>query len=400
MTWFRILRLAVRALLRARLRTLLSVSGMAVGITAVAVLLGLGAGARQALQDTIEKMGRNLLTVNAWMSETNALRGTGRYVNTLVTADSEAVARQLPGIEAVSPVISGTRNLRWGGRTMNATVNGTTPEYRITKNHVVKGGRFIDEEDVCGGRRVAVVGDQIVRELFMGERPIGETLLVGRIPFTIIGVLEGKGTNPLGGNEDDQIVVPVTTAQRRVYNVDYLTRIFVQVASKDLLKSTTEALTDLLRNRHQTVDFKIVDQTALLAVQSENGASFRRMIGGLAGLALGLGGVGLLSVSLLSVRERRTEIGLQLALGARSRHIMVQYLVESLLVALIGGVLGLVMGACGIVMASSWTQWPARLSWDAVWQPFVLSLVIALAFGAYPAWRAARLDPIVALRSK
>ncbi len=405
MRWRQNLRLSARSLWRSRLRTLLSVSGMAIGIAAVSVLMGFGAGAERAFRQTLEKMGRNLMTVNAARTEPDALRGRSRLHETLQMSDYRAIS-QVNGVARAAPVADGSFRLRYQSRTLETTVIGTTPSFLPAGNLSLTAGRFIDREDVAGGARVAVIGAHIVRELFFGEWPLGDSLLVAGSPFTIIGVLETRGFSPEGSDEDDRIIIPVTTAQRRLLNVDYLDRIFVQAASESVMPELEDRVAGLLRARHRidqpgsSDDFEIRDQARLLKAQRETGSAFSNLILGLAALALFLGGVGILAVSLLSVRERYGEIGLRMAVGALPGDILLQFLSESVMVAVLGGVIGLVLGASGILFGGAFVGWAVALTWRTIVYPFVISLLIAVIFGAWPAVSAAGLDPIVALGSK
>ena len=406
MRWRKHLRHSVVALGRSRLRLLLSISSMAVGVAAVAMLFALGAGAERALEEALEELGRHLLVVNAGRTETNALRGGSRQVRTLELADWLAIVEQIPSVARAAPIASGASSLRVGRRSLETSIVGTTAEFLPTKNATLLAGRFIDDHDVAARARVAIVGSFVARELFFGEWPLGETLRVSGAPLTIIGVLEDKGTRPDGSNEDNQVIVPVSTALRRLLNVDEIDRIFVQASSKPAVRATEHEIRSLLRQRHgldlsgAPDDFEILDQDALLAAQAETGDGLFRLVAGLAALALGLAGVGLLAVSLLSVRERYDEIGLRLAVGALRRDILFQFLVEALLVAALGGVAGWLLGACGILLGERLSGWPLALTWRSLVIPFLISLGIAVIFGAYPALLASRLDPIVALRSK
>lgn len=402
MRWRKNLRLSVVALWRSRLRLFLSISAMAIGVAAVAMLFALGAGTERALEETLEGLGRHLLVVNAGRTETDALRGGSRRVRTLVPADWRAIA-ELPGAARAAPIASGAGILHVGRRSLETTVVGTTAELRQAKSYRLLAGRFIDDHDVADSRRVAVIGSFVARRLYFGEWPLGETLRVSGVPLVIVGVMEDKGARPDGSNEDNQIIVPVTTAMRRLLGTDYLDRVFVQAESKPAAGPLAGELRVLLRRRHgldatgAADDFEILDQDALLAAQAETRSGLARLVSGLAALTLGLAGVGLLAVSLLSVRERSSEIGLRLAVGARRRDILGQFLAEAVLVAALGGVLGWILGAGGILLGQQLSGWPLALTWRSVVYPFAISLGVAVAFGAYPALRASRLDPIVAL---
>lgn len=406
MTWARDLCLSWRALTRAPWRTLLSASSLAVGIAAVVLLFGVGGGAERAFQEAIEGMGRNLLAIGSELKESGALRGAASRYQTLTLADSQAIAWELESVARVAPIAMNNFDLRYGGRSSNVTVIGTTPDFRVTNNQILAAGRFLDDFDLEQLARVAVIGARVVDDLFFGEQPLGERLLVGGVPFTVVGVLREKGADMTGSTEDDRVLVPVLTAQRRLLDVDFVDRIFVQAVSEDELERAAREVRSLLRSRHGLEgsiapdDFTVSDQAALLAALEDSDRSFSRLLAGLAALALGLGCTGLLAVSLLSVRERSNEIGLRLAVGALPRQILQQFLAETGLVGGLGGCLGLLVGGVGIIVGQRVLGWQLALTWESVTYPFLISLGVSLVFGVYPAMRAARLDPIVALRSE
>ncbi len=405
MNFGRNLRLSVRALQRAPLRTLLSASAMAIGVAAVVMLLGVGGGAERAFQDALQGMGRNLLAVGAERQESTALRGPGRRFETLTLDDSRAIVEELDSVERVAPIALSSSELRHGGRSVNSTVIGTTPEFRVTNNQILAAGRFLDDFDLAGYERVVVVGAKIVDDLFLGEVPLGERLLIDNMPFIVIGVLQAKGADITGTSEDNRVLVPVSTAQKRLLDVDHVDRIFVQVESQELLPVTQGAVRTLLRARHglddptAADDFTVRDQAKVLEVMKVSDRSLSRMLAGLAALTLGLGSLGLMAVTLLSVRERHGEIGLRLAVGALPRHVLTQFLAEAVLIALLGAVAGLLVGGTGIIVGEWLLGWRLAITWKAVAYPFAISLLLSLLSGGYPALRAAHLDPIVALRT-
>jgi putative ABC transport system permease protein len=405
LNWTRNLRLSVQALWRARFRTLMSASGMTIGIAALVLLFGMGSGAEQALQAALEKMGKNLLSVGAERKESGALRGQSTRYDTLTLEDWRAINEELASVERAAPIAMNNYQMRYGGESMTATAVGTSPEYRVTNNHDVSAGRFFDEFDVMDARRVALVGAEVARRLFRGEQPLGERLLVGGVPFLIIGILEEKGIDVTGSAQDDKILVPITTAQRRLLNVDSIDRIFVQAASRDLVETALEDVRQLLRSRHglddlsSADDFTIRSQASMVRTMRLTDMVFTRLLGGTATLTLALASVGLLAVSLLSVRERQGEIGLRRAVGARPVQVMTQFLSEAVMTALLGGCLGLLIGAAGIILGQWLMGWRMALVANDLVIAMSIPLGLALLAGAYPAWRAAILDPIVALRT-
>jgi len=402
--WSRNLKLSTRALSGSWTRTALSVSGVAVGIASVVMLIGAGAGAERALLEALDDLGHNLLVVRAPNTENSALRGTSRAGTTLTVADWEASAREVPGVLRTAPVAERPLLARVGGRTVSVRVHGTTAEFAQIRNFQLAAGRFIDGDDLLNTRRVAVVGALVVEELYHGEIPLGELVLLSGIPFRIIGVTKKKGVVD-GANEDELVIIPLPTALRRLLSVESLNRIWVQTVSEDATAATRSEIATLIRRRHaiptdRPDDFGIQDQTAMVRSRQQAGGSLSRLVTGLSALAFGLGGVGLLAVSLLSVRERYSEIGLRLAVGALPRDILLQFLTEAVLTSALGGAVGLAAGAGGIIIGTFLTSWPMVLSWQAVVYPLLISVAIAVVFGAYPALRAARLDPILALNSK
>jgi putative ABC transport system permease protein len=376
---------------------------MMIGIAAVTLLFGVGAGAEKAYQAALETMGKNLLSIGAQRKQGNALRGSNLRYQTLTLEDWRAIGEELDSIERAAAIAMKNFDLRYGGESVNMTVIGTTPEFQITNNQLLQTGRFIDEYDLNDVSRVAVIGSQVEKELFKGKPAIGERILVGGAPFIVIGVLVAKGVDPTGSPQDDRILVPVTTALQRLLAVDYIDRIFVQAVSKPMIDTAMNQLRGLLRARHGLADktaddFTVRDQTSVLKAMNRTEQSLSKFLAGIATLTLGLASVGLLAVSLLSVRERHGEIGLRLAVGALPRQVLAQFLSEAVMIALIGAAAGLLVGVFGIIVGAWLLDWQLALTGKGVLYTFLISLLLSLVVGAYPALRAARLDPIIALR--
>jgi len=402
--WFRNTAFSVRALNRARARTVLSACSMTIGIAALFILLALSAGTEKVFEEALASMGKNLLAVGSLRRETDALRGQGTRFQTLTLDDWRAIRSEVAGVEQASPIAMNNFDVRYLGRSSNVTVIGTAPGYRYSNAHHPAAGRFLDDDDLRNQARVAVIGAQIAKDLFYGEEPIGERLLIGGAPYEVIGVLQAKGTDAGGIPQDDKVLVPVTTAVRRLLNVDFIDRIFVQAESRGAIPGVMRAVSDLLRRRHaldtagKADDFTIRDQTELLRTIRRSDETMQRFLRGLSTLLLALASAGLLAVTLLSVRERHAEIGLRMAIGALPRHVVVQFLGEAVLIALLGAVSGLLLGGIGIILGQSLLRWQIQVTGLNALYTMLIPLALALLAGAYPAFRAARLDPIVALR--
>lgn len=404
MRWFRNTVSSARALSRARARTVLSACSMTIGIAALFMLLALSAGSEKVFEDALAAMGKNLLAVGSLRRETDALRGQGERYRTLMLEDWQAISTELATVERAAPIAMNNFDVRYQARASNVTVIGTTPEFRYSNVQHPAAGRFLDESDVSTQARVAVIGAQIAKDLFFGEQPIGERLLIGGAPYEVIGVLQAKGTDAGGIPQDDKILVPVTTAMRRLLNVDYVDRIFVQTVSRALIPDTIDSVRNLLRRRHgldiagKPDDFTIRDQAELLRTIRRSDETMQRFLRGLSILLLALASAGLLAVTLLSVRERHAEVGLRMAVGALPRQVTLQFLGEAVMIALLGAMTGLLLGGVGIILGQWLLGWRIQVTGMNTMYTMLIPLVLALAAGAYPALRASRLDPIHALR--
>ncbi len=400
--------LSTKALLRHQVRTALALSGIALGVGAVLIMTAVSEGAKEQVLTEIEALGRDLLVVSADdAARVPWRRRTTPKVTTLTPADADALRERAPLVGVVAPAQDRTLRAKYGQISTMTKVLGTTPDYEEVRNFRTVSGRYFSQEENRTSARVAILGSRVKDLLFFDEDPLGKDLRLGRVSFRIIGVLESKGSTVDGlSEEDNQVVIPLQTALRRVFNLDYLKMIYVQVTDGDRLMEAEDQIFTILRDRHRMVelgkedDFAIQNQRLVLAARMETISSFRRMILWLGSVALLAGGVGILSIMLLSVRERRNEVGLRVAVGARRKDILTQFLVESLFLGVAGGVVGVFLGLGAALAISYWTEWTTRVNGVAVVVGVGSALLVGVLFGVFPAQRAAALDPIEALRAE
>jgi len=403
------LRLSIRALSTHRLRTTLAVVGTAVGVAGVLVLTAIGEGARGAVIRQIESLGRNVLVIAAARVQSRAgreLQGAG-WTRKLQVADAEAILRGTPAVIRAAPVQQRDMISKYGPIQGPTTIIGTTPQWREIRQFPLSAGRFFTEDENSSRQRVAVIGSDVRKNLLPDTvDPLGRMIRIGRVPFEVVGVLASKGISVDGNaSEDDRIIIPLETALNRLFNLDYLQMIYLEVATPAVMSDAQEDAAAILRVRHDVAeggpdDFVIQNQRVLLQAQLATQTSFQRLIMGLGFVSLIVGGVGILSIMLLSVRERRREIGLRVAVGARRPDIAAQFIAEALILAGSGGALGILLGTGLASIISSTTSWAARVSEGTLLVAILSAGGIGLLFGVFPAWRAATLDPIRALQAE
>ena len=389
-----------------KLRTLLSLTGVVVGVGAVILMVSVGRGAEKRILDRIRGLGTDLLIVNA--APARLMMGRQRTVATVTTltpADARAIAAECSGVVAAAPAVNKSLVVRWEGNNTTTTVTGMAPDGFRIRNITLVSGRAFDIDEDRTWRRVAVLGPTVVKNLFGGTDPVGQQIRIGRVPFDVIGATRPRGVDANGADQDDLVLVPLETALRRLLNIPYIHSIYIQARDSHWLPRVEGDVRELLRQRQRLAEgrpdtFTIQNQTTLLKTEKETAHSMTLLIGSVAGIALLVGGVGILAVMLISMRERTREIGLRRAVGASRRDVQIQFLLEAALLAGTGGILGVLVGLTATHASAALGVWDTVLSWPSAAVGFAFSVTIGLVFGLYPALRAARLEPIAALRSE
>lgn len=387
-----------------KLRSVLTMLGIIIGVAAVIAMVSIGLGVQQKVQNSIASLGSNLLIVTPGAnSSPGAVRlAAGSNIN-LTNKDAAAIVREVAGISYVASAVSQQYQIVYGKQNWKASVQGTTPEFLTIRSFKIASGSFFTKSDEGARARVAVLGNTVAVNLFGSASPIGKTIRIDKAPFRVIGVLESKGQSSMGQDQDDIVIVPLTTAQERMLGITYLHSISIQVKNAELMNQVQADITTLLRSRHRLVpnvenDFAVRNLTALMATMTETTSTITLLLGNIAAISLAVGGIGIMNIMLVSVTERTREIGIRKALGATYYNILLQFIIEAVVIGVTGGLIGILAGVAGAKIISSVAGWNTVISGAAIVAAFGVSIIIGLFFGIYPARKAALLDPIEALR--
>jgi putative ABC transport system permease protein len=405
-TFLASLRIALRALMVNKMRSILTMLGIIIGVSAVIAMIAVGSGAKARIAEQIASMGSNLLIVLSGSSTSGGMRWGSGTVPTLTVDDSKAILSEVPAVKYVAPNLQGVAQVVYGNQNWSTSVNGTTPEVLDIREWPIVSGRPFTQQDVDGATKVCLLGKTVVDNLFGGIDPIGQIIRIKKVPFTVVGVLGSKGQTTFGQDQDDTIFVPLTTAQKRLFGMQFpgMVRVIaVQAKEPELMKEAEDQINALLRQRHriqpsQDNDFTVRNLTEVMASAQQSANVMSLLLGAIASISLIVGGIGIMNIMLVSVTERTREIGIRIAVGAKSKDILLQFLIESLVLSLIGGILGITIGIGGTYILSSFTQWPTLLSIRAIFLAFFFAGSVGVFFGFYPARKASLLDPIEALR--
>jgi len=399
---------ALRALRANVLRSILTTLGIIIGVSAVIIMISVGAGAEARMAQLISSLGSNLLIVLPGSGTAGGVR-LGRGTRPTITEDdAAAIQKEISSVQVAAPSVRGTGQVVSGNLNWSTLVYGVTPEYLVAREWQIQEGRPFNHEEVKGSAKVALLGETVIDNLFPDQNPIGQLIRIKRVPFEVIGVLKGKGETPMGRDQDDTVFIPLSTAKKRVLGGRQLggktvSAIFVKVTHAELVSETADEVRELLRQRHrlrtgQADDFFVRNLSQILEARAESSRAMSLLLAAVASVSLIVGGIGIMNIMLVSVTERTREIGLRMAVGAEGSDILSQFLIESVTLSLIGGIIGVVLGLAGAMTIAAMGEWPTVIGVRSVILAFGFSLLVGVFFGFYPARKAARLDPIEALR--
>jgi putative ABC transport system permease protein len=401
-------RIALRALRVNKLRSVLTMLGIIIGVGAVIAMVGVGAGAQARVAEQIQSLGSNVIIVLSGSTTAGGIRwGQGSRL-TITEEDAVAIGRELPSVQAAAGSMRGSVQVVFGNLNWATGLQGVMPDYFEVREWDLVDGRFFTPDDMAGATKVVLLGQTTAQNLFGDADPLGHIVRIKKVPFTVIGVLERKGQNSWGQDQDDVVMVPLSTAKKRVLGVSLANArsvgaISIKVRAGEDMAEAERQIRELLRQRHrlqpyQDDDFTVRNLSEILQTQEESSKVMTYLLAAIASVSLFVGGIGIMNIMLVSVTERTREIGLRMAVGARGRDILLQFLVEAVTLSLIGGVIGIALGLGSSQAISQFAEWRTQVSPQAIGLAFGFAAVVGVFFGFYPARKAARLDPIEALR--
>ncbi len=405
MRFFEILRISFDALIRNKMRSFLTMLGIIIGVGAVIAMIAIGQGAQSSMEAQISSLGTNVLLIfPGTMSRGGAMSGAGTST-TLTEDDGQAIREQCPAVKYISPLLRTGGQVVFGNLNWATSVQGGTEDFFSIRDYRVDQGDYFTNADVRGATKVAMLGRTVVQQLFQDEDPVGQTIRIRNIPFKVVGTLMPKGQNMMGQDQDDIILVPYTTIQKRLMGEKNVRTwgYIASAASKTQITEAQQQITDLLRTRHKLGmnddnDFTIRSQTEIAEASSAQSKIMTVLLASIASVSLLVGGIGIMNIMLVSVTERTREIGIRMSIGAKRRDILSQFLIESIVLSLAGGIIGVIIGVTGSRLISQLAGWPTFVSVTSILLAVFFSMAVGVFFGFYPARKASRLNPIEALR--
>ena len=398
-----LLKIAIKALNNNKLRCFLTMLGIIIGVASVITMLAIGQGSKISIRNQISEMGSNMIMIYPGNMQRGGVRQSADAMQTLKVTDYESL-QGLPGVAAVSPSVSSGGQFVNGNNNYPSQVYGVSPEYLEIRKLKVKDGSMFTDHDLKTAAKVCILGKTVVDNLFPnGEDPVGRVVRFGKIPLTVIGVLESKGTNSMGQDQDDVVLAPYTTVMKRILAIDYIQSLFASAVDENMTEQTIDEITETLRSNHKLADgafndFDIRSQQELSAMMNSTSDMMTVLLACIAGLSLLVGGIGIMNIMYVSVTERTREIGLRMSIGARGIDILSQFLIESVIISVSGGLIGIVIGILASMLINIIAHWPVYIQPWSVLLSFAVCTVTGIFFGWYPAKKAASLDPIEALR--
>ena len=403
MRFFEILRIAFDALLRNKMRSLLTMLGIIIGVGAVIAMVAIGQGAQVSVEAQISSLGSNVLMVFPGTSNRGGVMGGGGSGTTLTEEDQQAVKEQCPAVAYVSPQVGSGAQVVFGNLNWSTRIQGGTVDLFAIRDWRLEAGDFFTDQDVRAATKVCLLGQTVVSQLFEGASSVGQTIRIRNIPFRVIGTLKSKGQNAMGQDQDDLILIPYTTLQKRLVGQVRSWGFIASAVSKAQIPLAQQQMTDLLRMRHKLGpmddnDFTIRNQTEIADAQSATTKIMTTLLASIASVSLLVGGIGIMNIMLVSVTERTREIGVRMSIGARKRDILTQFLMEAIVMSLLGGVIGIAFGIGGSSLVSKFAGWPTFITANSILLAVFFSMAVGVFFGYYPARKASSLHPIDALR--
>ncbi|WP_295160737.1 ABC transporter permease [Selenomonas sp. AE3005] len=395
--------MALTSLYANKMRSLLTMLGIIIGVGAVIALVSVGMGVRSNVTNSIASLGSNMLIVSPGSSNRGGVRGAAGSMQTLKFDDAKAIKDKIKNIDYVSPSVSSSYQVVYGNNNWKTSVQGVTPEFMSIRALTIGYGSFVSTDDMNKRNRVAVIGTTVASNLFAKENPVGKNIRINNQPYKVIGLLESKGQSSVGQDQDDVIYVPLTTAQERMLGITYVQSINIQVTNQEKMDQVQAEVETLLRSRHHILagkddDFNVRNLTSLMETVNQSTAMLTMLLGAIAGISLIVGGIGIMNIMMVSVTERTREIGIRKALGATFMNIMTQFLIESMVIGIIGGIIGIGMGCIASKVIAQLGDFTTVITITPIVVSFMFAVGIGLFFGIYPARKAAKLDPIEALR--
>lgn len=397
-------KIAFKAIILNKTRTLLTMLGIIIGVASVIAMLAIGEGSKESIRSTISNMGSNMITIRPGADDRGPARGSGGDVQTLTLANYETIKNQSTLLSYITPIVNGGGQVINGANNWPSTIYGVNPEYLEIKVVGLQSGSMFTDAEVKSASKVVVLGQTVVDNVFSdGQDPVGQMIRFDNIPFKVIGVLEEKGENTFGQDQDDVVIAPYTTVQKRILAIDYLNQIMASAISEDDAPDTVIEVTDILRTEHKLMDtedddFTVRSMEELISTFSSTSEMLTILLVAVASISLLIGGIGIMNIMYVSVKERTKEIGLRMAVGGKGSDILMQFLIEAILISITGGLLGVILGLGATVFIEKFLHWPTSVALYSIIISFAVCAVTGIFFGWYPARKASSLDPITALR--